>query len=307
MSEIIEVHNLCKVYKNVNAINGIDFSVKEGSFFAFLGENGAGKSTTINIISTLLKKTSGDVIVNQHHIDKEDEKVRNDIGVVFQGNMLDRHLTVRENIFSRGSLYGMSKKEIQKCMIELSERIDITDILDRKYGKLSGGQKRRADIVRALINKPKILILDEPTTGLDPYSRKCVWDVIRQLNKERKLTIFLTTHYMEEASCADYIVIMASGEIKAKGTPAQLKTAYSSDRLMLYLKDSNIDDSLLENMGYSYEKQRELVTVWIDHSFDALEIVKNLRTEIESFEIIKGNMDDVFLNVNAGKCMREKL
>lgn len=300
MSEIIQVKSLVKTYKSVEAIKGIDFSVKEGSFFAFLGENGAGKSTTINIIATLISKTSGDVIINQHFIDQEDNKIRNDIGVVFQGNMLDKHLTVKENILNRGSLYGMSKKKITEYMMQLSEKIDIKDILDRRYGKLSGGQKRRADIVRALINKPKILILDEPTTGLDPYSRQCVWEVIRQLNKEDKLTIFLTTHYMEEAATADYVVIMASGEIKASGSPEQLKMKYSSDRLILYMKDTDMDLSVLEKMGYCFQRDREMIRVLIDNSFEALNIIDQFRTNIESFEIHKGNMDDVFLNAISG-------
>lgn len=304
MSEIIEVKNLFKTYKSTEAIKGIDFSVKEGSFFAFLGENGAGKSTTINIIATLIQKTSGEVIINQHYIDQEDDKIRNDIGVVFQGNMLDKHLTVKENILNRGSLYGMSKKEITNYMLQLSEKIEIKDILDKRYGKLSGGQKRRADIVRALINKPKILILDEPTTGLDPYSRQCVWEVIHQLNKENKLTIFLTTHYMEEAASADYVVIMASGEIKASGTPEQLKMKYSSDRLILYIKETDMDVTFLEKKGYCYQRNRDMIQVWIDHSFEALNIIENLKPNIESFEIIKGNMDDVFLNAISGDYRR---
>lgn len=304
MTEVIRVRNLSKNYKNVEAVKEINFSVKEGSFFSFLGENGAGKSTTINIIATLIKKTSGDVIVNQHNIDKDDDLIRNDIGVVFQGNMLDKHLTVRENIISRGLLYGKSKKEINSYMMELSEKIGIKDILNRRYGKLSGGQKRRVDIVRALINKPAILILDEPTTGLDPYSRKCVWEVITQLNKEKKLTIFLTTHYMEEAACSDYIVILSEGEIKAAGTPEQLKANYSSDRLILSFKEKVIDFSVIENMGYSYQIDRERLNVYIDNSFDALSIVEIFKDNLESFEVIKGNMNDVFLNVTSGNYIK---
>ena len=304
MSEVIEVKKLFKNYKDVKAVKGIDFTVKEGSFFSFLGENGAGKSTTINIIATLIKKTSGDVIVNQHNIDQEEELIRNDIGVVFQGNMLDKHLTVRENIINRGTLYGKSKKEINNYMMELSEKIGIKDIIDRRYGKLSGGQKRRVDIVRALINKPSVLILDEPTTGLDPYSRKCVWEVIRQLNKEMKMTIFLTTHYMEEAACSDYIVILSEGAIKAAGTPEQLKTKYCCDRLILTLKEIKTNISVIEKMGYNYQLDRERIDVYIDHSLNALDIIEKLKDDIESFEVIKGNMDDVFLNVTSGNYIK---
>lgn len=301
MSEIIKVKGLIKNFKDIQAIKGIDFTVQEGSFFAFLGENGAGKSTTINIIATLIKKTHGEVIVNRHYIDKDDEFIRNDIGVVFQGSMLDKYLTVKENIINRGSLYGKSGKEIHGEMMELSEKLGIKDILNRRYGVLSGGQKRRVDIMRALINKPSILILDEPTAGLDPYSRKCVWEVINRLNREKKLTIFLTTHYMEEAACSDYIVIMSEGEIKASGTPEQLKKKYSKDRLVLICKtDANITVvNKLDKLGCSYQRDKERVNVWISNSFEALDIIDALRDDIESFEVIKGTMDDVFLNVTS--------
>ena len=307
MLEIIEVKSLIKNYKDIQAVKGIDFTVQEGSFFAFLGENGAGKSTTINIIATLIKKTSGDVIINKHHIDQDDDLIRNEIGVVFQENMLDKHLTVRENIINRGSLYGKSNSEINSYMMELSEKIGIKDILDRRYGRLSGGQKRRVDIVRALIHKPSILILDEPTTGLDPYSRKCVWEVIRQLNKEKKLTIFLTTHYMEEAVSSDYIVIMSEGEIKASGTPEQLKMEYSKDQLVFTCKKKDTDISAVDKMGYSYQRDRERVNVWIPNPFEALKVIDALRDDIESFEVIKGTMDDVFLNVTSGNSINGRL
>jgi multidrug/hemolysin transport system ATP-binding protein len=299
MSDIIVVNNLWKRYQGIEAVKGISFSVEEGSFFALLGENGAGKSTTINIIATLLKKTSGDVIINHYHLDKEDEAIRNDIGIVFQENMLDKHLTVRENIISRGLLYGKSKKEIVGHMLELSEKIGIIDILDRRYGTLSGGQKRRADIVRALINNPRLLILDEPTTGLDPYARKCVWEVIKQLKEERKLTIFLTTHYMEEAVCADSIVIMDKGEIKAFGSPKQLRSEYSTDRLILGFHDLSSAQKRMDQFGCVYRKEKECFVIHVKNSIAALDIINQLRDEIESFEVIKGNMDDVFLNITS--------
>lgn len=301
MPNIIEVRNLRKCYKSVEALKGIDFSVKEGSFFAFLGENGAGKSTAINIISTLLKKTSGDIIINNHQVDYEDHKIREDIGIVFQGNMLDKFLTVRENIIQRGVLYGLSKNEINNRMYELAETIGVADFLDRRYGKLSGGQKRRADIIRALINKPKVLILDEPTTGLDPYTRKSVWEIIKQLNEECNLTIFLTTHYMEETAGADYIVIMDSGEIKAVGNPEQLKSKYSSDRLILSSKDAGHITKLIKEMNYNYGIDREHIIIRLENTFDAIKIIEKLRNEIESFEVIRGSMDDVFINVIGSK------
>lgn len=302
MSNIIEIKNLRKSYKNnVEAIKGITFSVKEGSFFAFLGENGAGKSTTINIITTLIKKTSGDIMVNNHQVDYNDLEIRKNIGIVFQGNMLDKHLTVKENIISRGILYGISKKEIIERMLELAAKIGVTDFLDRQYGNLSGGQKRRADIVRALINKPKVLILDEPTTGLDPYTRQCVWETIKQLKEESNLTIFLTTHYMEEAAGADYIVIIDSGEIKAAGTPEQLRLQYSSDKLILTAKKVNRITESIKEMNHKFTIDRDRIIVHLDNSFEAIDIIKKIRNEIEGFEVIRGNIDDVFINVTESK------
>jgi len=297
MSNIIEVKNLRKSYKEVEAVKGIDFNVKEGSFFAFLGENGAGKSTTINIIATLINKTSGEVLVNQNQIGKRDDLIRKDIGVVFQGNMLDKLLTVKENLIQRGILYGASKKEVSERIVTLSQKIGVIDILNRPYGQLSGGQKRRADIIRALINQPRILILDEPTTGLDPYTRKCVWETIQQLKEELNLTIFLTTHYMEEANGADYVLIMDKGHIKAEGTPLQLRLKYSSDRLILLPNDIHTTAKVLETKKHSFKIDQNKIIVSLKTSFDAIDIVTALKENIQGFEVIRGNLEDVFISV----------
>lgn len=294
---IIEVKNLCKSYKDIEAVKGISFTVQEGSFFAFLGENGAGKSTTINIIATLIQKTAGEVFINRHQIGPEDHLVRKDIGVVFQGSMLDKYLTVKENLVQRGTLYGLAKAEILERIESLSEKIGVTEILHRPYGKLSGGQKRRADILRALINRPKLLILDEPTTGLDPYTRKCVWETIQQIKREQNLTVFLTTHYMEEAAGADYVVIMDSGQIKAQGTPEQLRLKYSSDRLFLLADEPASIAEILETRQHSFKVDRDKIIVSLKTSFDALAIVSALKEKIQGFEVIRGNMEDVFINV----------
>lgn len=223
MSNIIEVKNLVKNYKDVHAVNDISFTVEEGSFFAFLGINGAGKSTTINILCTVLEKTAGNVKIGGYDLDKEKNKIKELIGIVFQGSVLDKQLTVKENLESRASYYGLNKKEIAKRIESLTQTFDLSEILKRKYGTLSGGQRRRVDIARALINRPKLLFLDEPTTGLDPKTRLQVWEIIHNLRKETGLTVFLTTHYMEETVDCDNVVIIDSGKIVANDSPHNLK------------------------------------------------------------------------------------
>ena len=231
--KIIEVSNLKKSYGDIEAVKGIDFYVDEGSLFAFLGLNGAGKSTTIDMMCTFLKADSGKIKIDNYEVNKDDDKIKSLIGVVFQDSVLDDLLTVKENLKVRSKLYNMSKSEFNKNLEEIAHVTGINDFLNRQYGKLSGGQRRRADIARALINKPKILFLDEPTTGLDPNSRKSVWDMIRRLQEENNMTVFLTTHYMEEAAKADYIIIMNEGKIEAKGTTYELKEKYTKDKMIV--------------------------------------------------------------------------
>lgn len=293
--DIIKVSNLVKSYEKVNAVKGISFTVKKGEFVAFLGENGAGKSTTINIISTLLKKTAGEIIVNSHLLDKDDEEIRKDIGIVFQGKMLDDFLSVKENIVSRGQLYGLSKKEITNRINDIGKKIGITSYLNRPYGKLSGGQKRRADIVRALVNRPKILILDEPTTGLDPFTRQSVWDCIVDLQKASGLTVFLTTHYMEEAAKADRIIIIDKGEIVENDTPSNLKLKYSHDVLRLYPKNIDMIIAKLTKECIQYKAIKDRIDINIKSSLDAIDIINNIKAELNRFEVINGNMDQVFM------------
>ncbi len=293
----IEVKNLVKNYKNFQAVKGIDFSVKEGELFAFLGENGAGKSTTINMLCTILSKTSGDVKICGHELGKEDDRIREKIGVVFQTSVLDLKLTVKDNLYTRGSYYGLSKKEIAARINEFDESLHIGDILNRRFDKLSGGQKRRVDIVRALIHKPEILFLDEPTTGLDPKTRKEVWDYIMELKNKRHMTIFLTTHYMEETDIADRVVILDHGKILCDDTPAGLKTRYSSRRLLWYTPKSKINDevmaSFMDAEKVTYEGDRYIATL----KGDALKFLNDNRDKVTDYELLKGSMDDVFLNL----------
>lgn len=289
----IEVENLVKQYKEHLAVKGISFSVREGELFAFLGENGAGKSTTINILCTILEKTSGSVKIFGHELGKEDNAIRDMIGIVFQNSVLDSKLTVRENLYTRGAYYGLTRKEIDARLKPFMEAFELDEIWNRKYEKLSGGQRRRVDIARALINDPRILFLDEPTTGLDPMSRKLVWNYINFLRKKKGMTIFLTTHYMEETRDADYVVILDKGQIVASDTPAGLKTKYTSTRIVWYTDKSQEAQQLLEGRKFSYEADH--YNLFFDGNIT--DFLYTNRDIITDYEIIKGSMDDVFLNL----------
>jgi len=279
---LIEVSDLVKKFGDVHAVKGINFTVKEGSLFSFLGTNGAGKSTTINILTTLLDQTSGTAIVDGYDVSKNPAEVRNLIGIVFQDSIMDKVLTVEENLLVRGSFYGLSGTELTKAIARVIEATKSWEFAKRRYGTLSGGQRRRADIARALINTPKILFLDEPTTGLDPKTRQDVWELIRQLQKEKGMTVFLTTHYMEEAADSDDIVVIHKGEIRAQGTPEELKENYCTDSLRITATNG-------ERKVYKIAK-----------TIDALPIIDEQRERIAHVEIISGTMDDVFLNLTEG-------
>lgn len=297
MTKIIEVSGLKKSFGTVHAVKGIDFYVEKGSLFAFLGANGAGKSTTIDMICTLLSPDNGEVTIDGLHLSKDDDKIRSQIGIVFQDSLLDPLLTVKENLELRGALYGMSKEALKKAMKRAAEITDINEFLKRPYGKLSGGQRRRADIARALINTPKILFLDEPTTGLDPQTRKIVWETIRRLQQETGMTVFLTTHYMEEAALADYITIMGKGEILAKGTPIELKQKYASDLLKLKPKERQELAAVLDKSKTEYQFTGEAFTIKLGSTLDALATIEQCKDLISNVEITNGTMDDVFLNI----------
>ena len=304
MEKIIEVKNLRKNYGEVKAVKGIDFFVEKGKLFAFLGPNGAGKSTTIDVICTFLKATEGTVTVDGFTVGKDDVKIRKIIGAVFQDGLLDNILTVEENLYSRGSLYGLKGKSLTDAVNNAANLVGVTELLKRPYGKLSGGQRRRCDIARALINTPKILFLDEPTTGLDPQTRKAVWEIIERLKQNNGMTIFFTTHYMEEAASADFVEIIDNGLIVARGTPNQLKEKYSKDKLLITAKNY---DSLIEKLKEAklkYKTNVDVISVDISDTMNALPIIENLKNEIDGFEVLKGTMDDVFINIT-GKEIRQ--
>ena len=295
MKKIIEIDKLNKAFGDIKAVNDLSFSVREGEFFAFLGVNGAGKSTTINIMTSTLSKDSGKVVINGNNIDESSESVKRDIGVVFQNSVLDKSLSVFDNLSSRGALYSLYGDELKNRIKEMSELLDFEKLLKRGVGKLSGGQRRRVDIARALLHKPKILILDEPTTGLDPQTRSLLWRVISDLRKKENMTVFLTTHYMEEASSADYVVILDNGSICAEGTPHELKSRYAKDTLIIYEKD----ESRIKAVGRQYQKTHDAFTLSVESSEEAKRIITEW--DFSDFEFIKGRMDDVFLAATGRK------
>lgn len=300
---IIEIKDLKKSFKDVKAVDGVSFNVKEGELFAFLGINGAGKSTTINVISGILQKDSGDVKICGYDIDKDADRIKGKIGIVFQGSALDKKMSVYDNLKSRAAIYGIFGQEFKTRLNELCELLDFKDILKRPLNKLSGGQKRRIDIARALFHNPQLLILDEPTTGLDPKTRKIVWQVIDKLRAECGLTVFLTTHYMEEAAEADYVVILDAGKKVAEGTPHELKNLYANDFVRFY---SNIDEAekLLAPLGYIMKKEKQFLEVELKKTNEATEIIKKNPELFTDFEVLKGNMDKVFLKVT-GKDLKD--
>lgn len=297
MKNSIEIHNLNKSFGEIKAVNDLSFNVREGDLFAFLGINGAGKSTTINIICGQLGFDSGSVIIDGYNINQNKNSIKNSLGVVFQNSVLDKALTVYDNLESRAALYGIYGKEFKAKLNELAGLLDFEDLLKRTVGKLSGGQLRRIDIARALLHNPKILILDEPTTGLDPQTRKILWNVIGILRKEKNMTVFLTTHYMEEAAEADYVVILDSGKISAEGTPLELKNAYTGDFITLY----GVSTAEVEKLGNSYEKVRDAYRVSVKDTKAATELILNHPEIFRDYEITKGKMDDVFLAVTGKK------
>lgn len=297
MKNIIEIKNLDKSFQDVHAVDDLSLVVKEGELFAFLGVNGAGKSTTISIMCGTLSKDGGTVIIDGMNVDNDMKSITKEIGVVYQTSALDAKLSVKDNLTSRASLYGITGKAAKERIAALSETLDFKELLPRTFEKLSGGQKRRVDVARALIHNPKILILDEPTTGLDPEARKLLWNVVTNLRKSRNMTVFLTTHYMEEAADADYVVILDKGKIAAEGTPLSLKNEYTGDFVTIY----NAEEENVKALGLPYEKIRDAFRVSVKDTAEARDLIIKNPALFTDFEITKGKMDDVFLSVTGKK------
>lgn len=296
MENIIEIEHLYKNFGDVKAVDDLSLKVKTGELYAFLGVNGAGKSTTISIICGTLAKTSGSVKVcgaDENNFDN----AKKELGVVFQSSVLDKALSVRDNLKFRASLYGITGEKFEARLKELDDLLHFSEFINRPVGKLSGGQKRKIDVARALIHKPKLLILDEPTTGLDPMTRKTLWEVIYSLQKSTGMTVFLTTHYMEEAAEADYVVIIDHGKIAAEGTPLELKNKYTGDFITLYTNDENA----VKSLGKPYESVQDGFRIAVKNTEEATSLIVARPELFRDYEIIKGKMDDVFIAVSGKK------
>ncbi|HKL61298.1 MAG TPA: ABC transporter ATP-binding protein [Acholeplasma sp.] len=291
---LLEVKNLSKSFKEIKAVDDISFSVLEGSLFSFLGPNGAGKSTTIKMIIALVEKDSGSFLLNGTD---NKNSIRKQIGVVFQENVLDPDLSVKENLMLRGALYLKNKTAVKNRYIELVKKLELSDFENQRFKTLSGGQKRRVEIARALFSNPVLLLLDEPTTGLDPETRQMVWKVIDKLRKEDNITVFLTTHYMEEAANADYIVIIDKGKIKVEGTPDDLKELYTNDYLRIVPIDKLKLEETLVALNVDYVRAGVVYKIQVDSTKAVLSLIDEIKDNIKTFEVIKGTLDDVFINV----------
>ena len=294
---IIKIENLEKSFGKTKAVRKINLEVYEGSLFAFLGINGAGKSTTISMMYGGLKIDAGRITICGQDVATHLDKIKNQIGVVFQDSVLDKTLTVYENLKFRAGFYGIFGQDFKARYQELEKLFDLAEIKNQKIQKLSGGQKRRVDIARAIIHQPKILILDEPTTGLDPGTRSKVWRIISKLREDYKMTIFLTTHYMEEAADADYVTILDKGRIIAEGTPLELKTQYATDVLHLY----GVDESEVKKLKLPYQKIHKDFQIKVKNSAVVTQLIVKNPELFQDFELIKSTLDDVFLAVTKSR------
>ncbi|EAE7958533.1 TPA: ABC transporter ATP-binding protein [Listeria monocytogenes] len=296
---MIKLTNVVKKFGKIEAVKGINLEVEKGSLFAFLGENGAGKSTTLSMICTESEPTSGEIYIDDEKLTFKNRKLfRQKLGVVFQENVLDDLLTVRENLYNRASLYGKTKAEITERLALVSSIMGIEDILNRRFEKLSGGQKRRAEIARAIMHDPEILLLDEPTTGLDPKTRVSVWKIIDYLREELGMTVFLTTHYLEEAKDADQLAVIHKGKIIAQGTPTNIRSRFSVDKIFFYdAKVAELQKIMKKaNLPFKVSKATMRVDV-INQDVEILAILNQAAGLYDSFEVIKGNLDDAFISM----------
>lgn len=303
-SPIIEVKDFVKNYGKFTAVDNISFEVEEGSIFAFLGPNGAGKSTTINTLCTIFEKTSGSLIIDGKDVSSNKSEVRKAIGVVFQDSTLDKKMTVEENLKMHCVFYRVPKSEIQERMKFVLELVDLYGWRKKQVSALSGGMKRRVEIARGLIHFPKVLFLDEPTTGLDPQTRASIWEYITRLQKEKNITMFLTTHYMDEAEICQRVAIIDGGKIVANDTPFNLKKQYTKDRAYVETDDQEQFEKLLSEHGMTFIKRPKYYRVDVGNVQTLLEVLSSHRSSIRDIEIKKGTLNDVFLEIT-GKEIRE--
>jgi ABC-2 type transport system ATP-binding protein len=305
MNPIIEVKNFSKKYGNFTAVNDISFEVEEGTVFAFLGPNGAGKSTTINTLCTIFEKTSGTLLIDGKDVTTQKSEVRSTIGVVFQDSTLDAKMTIEENLKMHCTFYNIPKKEVEERIQFVLNLVDLLGERRKLVGALSGGMKRRVEIARGLIHYPKVLFLDEPTTGLDPQTRAHIWEYIIKLQKERNITIFLTTHYMEEAEICNKIAIIDGGNIVAHDTPYALKKEYTKDKAYITTKNEPELERLLTQYEIKHEKKESYFKVDAENIDLLLQVLSLHKEDITDIEIKKGTFNDVFLEIT-GKKIREE-
>jgi multidrug/hemolysin transport system ATP-binding protein len=293
LMKALSINDVHKKYHNgVHAVKGISLSIEELSFTAFLGKNGAGKSTLMHMMSTLTDITSGSIKMFDYDVTKDDDHIRSLIGIVFQHSMMDDILSVYDNLSIRGSMYGLSKETLHKRILDVSKTLDIDGLLKREYGSLSGGQRRKVDIARALLHQPRILILDEPTTGLDPKSRQELWEYIHKLRISSSMTILLTTHYLEEVMDADQVIVIDEGLLIENASSHALREKYTRTKLYLSGNESLIHHLNQDSIHYSIHQTR--IVIPLNSPFESLDIISKHQTMIQSFEVIQGTMDDVF-------------
>ncbi len=303
---VIRVENLCKKYNGVEAVRGVTFDVGEGETFGFLGPNGAGKTTTISILCTLLGFDSGVAMVNSYDCRKEPRMVRQSIGLVFQEFTLDNELTAYENLKFHCYLYGMDKRLTEE---RIEEVLDVVGLIDRKgdiVKKFSGGMKRRLEIARGLLHRPKVLFLDEPTLGLDPQTRSHVWEFIIKLKKTVGNTVFMTTHYLEEAEVCDRIAIIDKGRIIACARPGDLKSSIKGDTVQIKtVDDASASREIEEKFGLKPRKTDAGLSFNIEAGERFIpRLFEGLKTGIKSVNIKKPTLEDVFINLT-GREMRD--
>jgi ABC-2 type transport system ATP-binding protein len=304
VKNMIEVRDFTKSYGDFKAVDNISFEVKEGSIFAFLGPNGAGKSTTINTLCTILDKTSGEMLINGHDVAKQKDAVRKDIGIVFQESTLDAKLSVEENLKFHCRFYKIPKNEVAGRIDFVLDLVDLKEWKKSPVGGLSGGMKRRVEIARGLVHYPKVLFLDEPTAGLDPQTRANVWEYIYKLQKQKNITIFLTTHYMDEAEISSSVAIIDHGKIAAFDTPDNLKKEYATSVMRVRCSQADQLGNYLSTQSITHEIKEGSFTIYIKEAQKALELLTRFKDSILEFEVNKGTLNEVFLSVT-GKGIRE--
>lgn len=297
MEASIKVEHLCKSYGEHQVVKDIHFTVQKGEIFAFLGPNGAGKSTTISILCTLLEKDRGNVWIQGYRLGEHNKQIKAQLGIVFQESVLDDSLSVEQNLLVRCALYHMNQKEAKQRVKEVIALCELEEIAQQSVQTLSGGQHRRCDIARALICRPTILILDEPSTGLDPNARKNLWETIQRLHKKYGMTIFMTTHYMEEAEIADHLCMISKGRIVLDASMEEVRKKHGKEWIRLYPTNDAVVQELLKKYHIPFQKQGQVLVIQTKNMFYTMSILRRCERYLDHFEVHKDRMEDVYLMI----------